>query len=435
MRPGQAKQRGRYVKKTFLFLAACFSAASAWAAVVATGAGSYADSIPEASYGCAVDHGNWIVSAGVVQPGIGGCDPLGDYNGIPYGTPVKPYPHRVGTAAQKPTGTHRWWGSVSFCGEGQVNGSGAGYLTADPMMARVTNRGVRVLGIPNGMRVDPRRFTYLIPAPSEEVFDGIAIGNSLYSNLNAYLKDYSEGSVTVEWRSGSTPVMEATLVHGSPYMYFEVYAGAPVIRTKAVRGPEKGVFFQSANSLGVQTNVASVRTHFMVVTEGATTFNNPSATETSFAPANGRFTLVWLPVTGAESPTTAMITELTQYALNRVVKVNINYAVNPSTQAVTVTHDYLVSTGALRIGFSNDSFSSPTAPRTRQNRGGTQRPKRLNLPLDAGRRLLGVDSRVERRLSWRHLRVSPWRRATSICPEIPRAQPIPVALLCGPPER
>jgi len=44
-------------------------------------------------------------------------------------------------------------------------------------------------------------------------------------------------------------------------------------------------------------------------------------------------------------------------------------------------------------------FFSPTASRTRQNGGGTQRPKRLNLPLYAGRSLLGVDGPAETRLS------------------------------------
>lgn len=58
---------------------------------------------------------------------------------------------------------------MAFYGEGQVNGSGAGYLTADPLMVRVSNRGARV--------------------------------------------------------------------HGSRYMYFQVYAGTPVIRTKAAQGP------------------------------------------------------------------------------------------------------------------------------------------------------------------------------------------------------
>ena len=334
------------MKKPILMLAALLSALPAFAAVIAAGAGSYSDAVSPTGYGCVVDYGNWVTSAGVVQPGIAGCQPQADYNGVPVGTPVKLFPQVVGRAALEPTATHRWWGSIAFYGEGQVNGSGAGYLTADPMMARITNRGVRVLGIPNGLRADPNRFVYPVPAPAEEVFDGIAIGNTQFSNLNATMKDHSDGTVTVEWRSGATPVMEATLVHGSPYMYFEVYAGTPVIRTRAVQGPEKGVFHQSANSLGVWTNVASVRNHFMVVAEGATTFNSPTASETSFTPASGRFTLVWLPVSGADSPSAAMISDFSQYALNRVARVNINYAVNPSTQAVTVTHDYLGSNGA-----------------------------------------------------------------------------------------
>ena len=316
------------------------------AAVVPAGLGSYADTIEAASYGCVVDHGYWIVSAGVVQPGIAGCDPTGDYNGIPSGTPAQLYPHLVGPAASRPTATHRWWGSVPFYGEGKVNGSGAGYLTADPMMARVTDRGVRVLGLPNGLRGGPTQFSYSIPAPAEEVFDGIAIGNSLFSNLNANMKDNSDGSITVEWRAGATPVMEATLIHGSPYMFFQVYAGTPVIRTKAASGAEKGVFYQANNSLGVWTDVASNRNHFLIVGDGATQFTNPTAAATSFDSANKRFTLVWLPVSAGASPSSTMIADFLQYALNRVAKVNINYSVDPSTQAVTVSHDYLDGAGA-----------------------------------------------------------------------------------------
>ncbi len=333
------------MRRTALLLAAWLSAAHALAAVIPAGTGSYSDTINPDSYGCVVDHGNWINNAGVVQPGIAGCDPLGDYNGIPVGTPQKIYPHLVGQAALEPTATHRWWGSVPFYGEGQVNGSGAGYLTPDPMIARVSNLGVRVSSIPNGLRVDPNKFVFPIPAPSNEVFDGIAIGNSQYANLNAFMKDHSDGTVTVEWRSGGTPVMEATLVHGSPYMFFQVYAGTPVIRTKASLGPEKGVFYQSSTSLGVWTDVASVRNNFLIVAEGAAQFTNPTAAETGFAPPGGRFTLVWLPVTGPSAPSSAMISDFSQYALNRVARVNINYAVDPNTQAVTVTRDYVGSDG------------------------------------------------------------------------------------------
>jgi hypothetical protein len=319
--------------------------APALAAVIPAGSGSYSDTVNPDSYGCVLDHGTWVTNAGVVQPAIAGCNPTGDYNGVPTGTPQKIYPRLVGQAALEPTATHRWWGSVAFYGEGQVGGSGAGYLTPDPMMARVTNLGVRVVSIPNGMRVDANRFVYPIPAPANEVFDGIAIGNTQYSNLNAYMKDHSDGSVTVEWRSGSTPVMEATMVHGSPYMFFQVYAGSPVIRTKAAQGPEKGVFYQSSSSLGVWTDVASVRNNFLIVAEGAAQFTNPTAAETGFTPPGGRFTLVWMPVSGTTAPTSTMITDFTQYALNRIAKVSINYAVDPNTQAVTVTRDYLGATG------------------------------------------------------------------------------------------
>ena len=338
------------MKRSFRAMAcACLVTLScaASAAVLPVGAGSMADTVNPAGYGCVVDYGNWIVSAGVVQPGIAGCDPLGDANGVPVGTPVKLYPQRVGPAAAKPTATHRWWGSVPFYGEGQVNGSGAGYLTADPIFARVSNRGLRVLGLPNGVRMtDPNQFQYPVPAPSSEVFDGIAIGNSAYSSLNAFMKDSSDGSITVEWRSGATPVMEATLVHGSPYVFFEVFAGTPVIRTKAASGAEKGVFHQAGNTLGVWTNVASIRNHFLIVGDGATQFSNTSAAETSFTPASNRFTLVWLPVSGTATPDATMIADFQQHALNRIAKVNIDYVVDRSTQAVTVTHEYVDAAGA-----------------------------------------------------------------------------------------
>jgi endo-1,3(4)-beta-glucanase len=336
-----------WIVSALAWLLACLFAMPARAAVLPMGAGSIADNVNPAGYGCVIDYGYWIHSAGVVKPGIAGCDPFGDANGVPVGSPTKLYPQLVGPAAMRPTATHRWWGSVPFYGEGQVGGSGAGYLTADPVIARVSNRGLRVLGLPNGVRMtDPNQFQYPIPTPSSEVFDGIAIGNTLYSSMNAFMKDSSDGSITVEWRSGSTPVMEATLVHGSPYVFFEVYSGTPVIRTKAVSGGEKGIFHQSGNTLGVWTSVSGIRNHFLVVGDGATQFTSPGATETSFAPANNRFTLVWLPVSGTASPTPTMIADFQQYALNRIAKVDIGYAVDPATQAVTVAHRYLDASGA-----------------------------------------------------------------------------------------
>ena len=83
---------------------------------------------------------------------------------------------------------------------------------------------------------------YQPPSWSLEVFEGIAIANSDHQSMNAFLKDYSDGSVTVLWMSNDTEVMEATFVHGSPYIYFKVFDGSPIIKTKSEDGGEKGYF-------------------------------------------------------------------------------------------------------------------------------------------------------------------------------------------------
>ncbi|MFT7561800.1 MAG: endo-1,3(4)-beta-glucanase, partial [Flavobacteriales bacterium] len=334
------------MKRISLVLIALVLAKPALAAITPYGSGSISDTINPASYGCVIDNGNWVFNAGVVEPAIAGCDPGGDYNGVPIGEPTKLMPQLVGNAANQPTATHRWWGSVAFLGEMQIGGGGA-YLTPDPMMVRVSNLGIRILGIPNGLRVPSENdFLYQIPDAVSEVFDGIAIGNSQFSNLDAFMKDYSDGSVTVEWRSGATPVMEATMVYGSPYMFFEVFAGEPVIRTRGAVGGEKGLFHQQNNSLGVWTDVATNRNHYLIVGEGATSFSTPESTESVISNSSNRFTVAWLPVSGTESPTAEMISTFEALALNRIARLNIDYSVDQSTQAVTVQHSYVDSSGA-----------------------------------------------------------------------------------------
>ena len=81
------------------------------------------------------------------------------------------------------------------------------------------------------------------------------------------------------------------------------------------------------------------------------------------------------------------------------------------------------------------SFSFPSAPRTRQRRGGTQRSRCLNLSLDAGCDLLGVDGPAEMRLSGCRLRVTPCRQAVFIGPVATGTQPTPAALRVGPLEQ
>jgi len=302
------------------------------------GAGNISDAINPASFRCDVDFGNWIYNAGVVQPAIEACDAA---SGIPTGTPVDLFPQLTGAAADKPTQTHRWWGSVSFLGEMRVgDANAAAYITPDPFTVRITEKGIRALGIPSGLKVVGNGFGYPIPSPAAEVFDGIAIGNSIYSNLDAYLKDYSDGAITVEWRSGNQPVMEATFVHGSPYIYFKAYAGDLEIRTLRSDGGEKGIFFNEGNSLGIWTNVAGNRNNYLVTGEGATEFGNVEGNVITVGNATKALTLTYLPET-AGNPTDAMTTFFASYARNVVAAVRIDYSIDRSDNTVTVSHEYL----------------------------------------------------------------------------------------------
>ena len=78
----------------------------------------------------------------------------------------------------------------------------------------------------------------------------MAVANSQYTNLDASLYDFSDGSVKVLWRSGSVDVMRATFVHGSPYVYFDVLAGEMLLHF-AIRWWRKRHFYEQNNSLGV----------------------------------------------------------------------------------------------------------------------------------------------------------------------------------------
>ena len=357
--------------KPILFLLGSLSISQlSSAALTNYGAGNISDSANPAGYKCTVDHGNWIYSAGVVAPGVSSCNPIG--------APTPIYPQKVAPATSKPTMTHRWWGSISFMGEMKVGDSaGAAYITPDPMTARITDRGARILGIPGGLRTSATQTTYSIPDPFSEVFDGLAVGNTAYSNLDAYLKDYSDGSVTVQWNSGSTPVMEATFVHGSPYAYFTALQGSIVIRTKAADSGEKGVFYQSGNSIGVWTDVAGDRNNFLITGHDATTFTNVNTAAIGVTNASKRVTITLLPQV-AGTPDSAMISAFAQYATQRVDKVNINYAVDRNANKVTVTHQYqfngaAVTTmvGLLPLHWKNSS-QAVTSYKIRSARGVTK---------------------------------------------------------------
>lgn len=307
------------------------------------GAGSISDTINPASHRCVVDFGNWIYNAGVVEPAIPACNAT---TGIPTGMPTPLHPQLTGTAANDPTPTHKWWGSIAFLGEMKVGDpSDAAYITPDPMTARVTDRGFRVMGIPSALASSNDGFLYSIPDPFSEVFDGIAIGNTNFANMDAYLKDHSDGSVTVEWQSGGQAVMEATFVHGSPYVYVRAYQGELVVRTLRTDGGEKGTFYNQGNSLGVWTSVAGNHNNFLVTGEGTTMFGNTAGNEITVSNAANALTLSYLPQT-AGTPADVLTSFFEARARNIVAGVDIDYSVDRSTNDVTVTHTYRDDQGA-----------------------------------------------------------------------------------------
>jgi endoglucanase Acf2 len=318
--------------------------------VIPYGAGSIGDTIYASNHRCKSDYGQWVENAGVIstehEVQKRGCN---QSTGIPTGNVTKLYPHLAGPAADKPTQTHKWWGSVSFLGDMTVGDAGdSAYITPDPISARINNKGVRVGSIPGGMRlIHGGQYYYPIPAHADEVFDGIAVGNSSYSNLEAYTKDFSEGSVTVLWKSGNTDVMEATFVHGSPYVYFKAYTGNLVVRTLRSNGPEKGTFYNQGNTLGIWTNVAGVANNFLVVGEGATTFSSTTGSQIGVNNSAKELTLVYLPHSGVGSASTSMINKFASKARNKVAALNIDYQVNRATNEITVSHQYLDDQGSL----------------------------------------------------------------------------------------
>jgi len=310
----------------------------AHAATVPVGAGSMADQPNPEGYTCSNDYGSWIHNAGVVEPGIAGCDEeLG-----PIGTPTELLPQLTGPAAQNHTGSHRWWGSIAFYGEMAVGDvSKAGYITPDPITARLSDRGFRMLSIPGGLAYkNGNSHIYEVPGPFDEVFDGLAIANSQFQQMEAYLYDYSDGSMTVEWQQNNSAVMRATFVHGSPYVFIDVLQGELVLKSKAQNGPEKDIYHQAPNQLGLWTDVAGNRGTFLAVGEGDTQFVDVESNTIRVQNSSGKVTLALLP-TGDELPDTAMIERFAQAASNRIDEVNISYQVNPVTQNVTVTHKYL----------------------------------------------------------------------------------------------
>jgi endoglucanase Acf2 len=309
------------------------------AGTLSIGSGSIADQANPEGYACTNDQGSWVYNAGVVEPAIDGCDEVSG----PIGTPTPLSPHLTGPAAQKHTGTHRWWGSISFYGEMPIGDSArAGYITPDPISARLSERGFRMVSIPAGMDSadNGNGQFYQIPNPLSEVYDGLAIANKDYQQMTASLYDYSDGSVTVEWRQDNAAIMRATFVHGSPYVFVNLLKGQLLLKSKAANGTEKGIYHQSNNELGIWTEVAGNRATFLVIGDGDTQFTDVDSQNIGVTSTTGRITLALLPVT-ADLPNSAMIDLFAEYAANPIDEVMIDYKVDRTSNEVSVQHQYL----------------------------------------------------------------------------------------------
>lgn len=352
------------IKKRLVLLLGVLGLQACQSVYTSYGAGNISHVINPDSYQC---ESGRILNAGIVEPDVAACD-----------QPVRLLPQRVGPAADKPTMTHRWWGSVSFYGEMAVdNPQQAGYITPDPITARISDRGARIAGIPGGLRTGEKEYTYRVPEPYREVFDGLAVGHSAHESLKAYVKDYSDGSVTVAWHSAQGPALEATFVHGSPYVYFSVHQGDLVLRTYGGEGAKKGIFHRDNTSLGIWTEVAGNRNYYLLVGPDATRFSEVNDTSISVHNTSKQLTLALLPVT-AGAPDRAMIEAFVRYAPQRVDEVRIDYAVDRTNNEVTVTHQYRFNgasvntlAGMLPLHWKN-SAQPTTGYRVRSARGLTK---------------------------------------------------------------
>ena len=100
--------------------------------------------------------------------------------------------------------------------------------------------------------------------PFSEVFDGIGIANDSFDDMQAFASASSDGSVTVEWQAQEQKIMTATFVHGSPYVFVDVFAGDLQLKTLRDDGGEKGIYFQDENSLGLWTSVSGNSNYYLM---------------------------------------------------------------------------------------------------------------------------------------------------------------------------
>ena len=140
--------------------------------------------------------------------------------------------------------------------------------------------------------------------------------------------------VTAGWFDGDVLVMEATFVYGSPYVFFEVYEGSPVLKMGNLATRE--IWHRGGNSLGITTDASGQTSHVLLIGDAGTVFGDIESDQIAISAPGNSFTLAW-----ASDTTTPLRQTLESLARNTVKHVTIDYSVDRSTNTVTVSHRYL----------------------------------------------------------------------------------------------
>ena len=253
--------------------------------------------------------------------------------------PVKRLPQLRGDAAQMHTMTHRWWGSLSFIGEMRTgDANGAAYITPDPFIARISERGLRVMGIPTGLSAGPG-IGYNIPTRSPRC---LTVQRSATRRTATWTRNCTIIPKVLSPPAGTTaiPGDGSDLRLRIAYIFFEVYSGQPQIKTwpDAPRvSAVSGMKVETALASGLQSLEAEIISLLSVTREPLLVI--PKA---RWSPSR-RQTLIYTGLVAHESASTRE--SLEDYARNVVRDVTIDYAVDRADNSVTVSHRYLDASG------------------------------------------------------------------------------------------
>ncbi|MFC2110001.1 glycosyl hydrolase [Bacteroidota bacterium] len=260
-----------------------------------------------------------------------GADSAGR-NGFPSGTP-----QLSGNAVGKPVPTNDWWSKL-------VKENHADNLFNYPMTLKTTNQGLVVTYIPWGVIGDS--------APIEVGLTGL-------NTTQATVSDYSDWTVTMNWKDGSHN-LEATSGIGMPFLYFEKDAN-DIVEIKVNSGS-----VTISNEMLVIENASGVADFVFYAPTGAV-WSQSGSVYTSTLNGENYWSMAMLPQSTSNVNTVAQ--EYKKYAYVFPVNTSTSWNYNESTSKVTTT--FLVTTdvkegintnvllGLLPHQWSNLSSSSP----------------------------------------------------------------------------